>query len=41
MKIKYKFKFPDAIIAATAIINDAILVTKDKDFSKIQGLKLV
>jgi tRNA(fMet)-specific endonuclease VapC len=41
IKKKYKLKLPDAIIAATAIINDAILVTKDKDFSKIQELKLV
>ena len=40
IKKKYKLKLPDAIIAATAIINDAILITKDKDFSKIQELKV-
>lgn len=37
----YKVKLPDAIIAATAISNQLILITRnDKDFSKINGLKL-
>ncbi|MGB4958745.1 MAG: PIN domain-containing protein [Saprospiraceae bacterium] len=40
IKKKYKLKLPDAIIAATAIIYDATLITIDKDFSKIQGLKV-
>ncbi len=39
IKKKYKLKLPDAIIAATAIIHDTILITEDKDFSKIQELK--
>lgn len=38
----YKIKLPDAIIAATAIVNNWPLVTANvKDFEKIQGLKLV
>lgn len=40
IKKKYKLKLPDAIIAAKAIINDAILITEDKDFSRIQELKV-
>lgn len=39
IKKKYKLKLPDAIIAATAIIHDTILITEDKYFSKIQELK--
>ena len=39
IKKKYKLNLPDAIIAATAIIHDTILITEDKDFSKIQELK--
>lgn len=35
----YKLKLPDAIIAATALINNATLVTNDKAFSKINKLK--
>lgn len=36
----YKIKTPDAIIAATAIINDYTLVSNnDKDFKKIVSLK--
>jgi predicted nucleic acid-binding protein len=35
---KYKLKLPDSIIAATAMINDAVLLTKDKEFSKIKEL---
>lgn len=38
IKKKYKLKLPDAIIASTAIIHDTILITEDKDFSKIQEL---
>ena len=36
----YKIKLPDAIVAATAIINDAELITSDKGFSKVKELKL-
>ena len=39
---KYKLKLPDAIIAATAMINNLILVTHNKkDFKKIKGLKVI
>ncbi len=37
---KYKLKLPDAIIAATAIVNNAILITDDKSFYLIQELKV-
>ncbi len=36
-----KIKTPDAIIAATAITHDLILVTSDKDFNNIPGLQLI
>jgi hypothetical protein len=36
-----KIKTPDAIIAATAIFYDLILITNDKDFEGIQNLKLL
>ena len=37
-----KIKLPDAIIAATALINDSILITKNKDdFKRVNGLKLL
>ncbi len=39
---KQKLKIPDAIIAATAIVNDFTLVSdNDKDFTKIPGLKYI
>jgi len=34
-------KLPDAIIAATAIKNDAALITADNDFKKINGLEFI
>jgi predicted nucleic acid-binding protein len=38
----YKTKLPDAIIAATAIVNKLSIVTRDiKDFEKIEGLKVL
>jgi predicted nucleic acid-binding protein len=38
----YHIKLPDAIIAATAIVNKLILVTRNTgDFSKISDLKLL
>jgi len=41
LRRKYKLKSPDAIIAASAIIEDAVLVTNDKkDFSKVSELKI-
>jgi predicted nucleic acid-binding protein len=37
----YSIKIPDAIIAATALCEDLILVTKNsKDFTKIKGLRI-
>ncbi|MCF8255490.1 MAG: type II toxin-antitoxin system VapC family toxin [Bacteroidia bacterium] len=37
-----KIKTPDAIIAATAIVNNYILITSNEiDFSNIKGLKII
>ena len=36
----YKLKLPDAIIAASAQLSSATLVTADKDFKRIKGLEL-
>jgi predicted nucleic acid-binding protein len=36
---KYKLKLPDAIIVATAIVNNAILFSADDIFAKIYNLK--
>jgi len=36
----YRLRLPDAIIAASAMVNNAVLVTADKDFKKIGNLKL-
>lgn len=42
IKRKHKIKLPDAVIAATAITYNLILVTRNtKDFDKIENLKLV
>lgn len=38
---KYKIKLPDAIIAATAIINDCSLITCDNDLDKLNIKNLV
>jgi len=41
LRRKYKLKIPDAIIAATAIVNKATLVTRDiEHFERIKGLKI-
>ncbi len=41
LRQNYSIKTPDAIIAATALTNDLILVTRNtKDFNKIKELKL-
>jgi len=38
----YNVKLPDAIIAATALVYDLTLITRnDKDFKKISGLKII
>ena len=36
---KYKLKLPDAIIAATALANNATLISADTVFSKVHNLK--
>ena len=37
---QYRIKLPDALIAATAIVNNLILVAdNDKDYKKVLGLK--
>ncbi|MEP6614184.1 MAG: type II toxin-antitoxin system VapC family toxin [Mucilaginibacter sp.] len=36
-----KTKTPDAIIAATAIVNNLSLITSDKGFNNIKGLKII
>ncbi|MCE2961564.1 MAG: PIN domain-containing protein [Chitinophagales bacterium] len=41
LRRKYKIKTPDAIIAATAIINDLHLISYDTSFKNIKGLYLV
>ncbi|MGN6195754.1 MAG: PIN domain-containing protein [Ginsengibacter sp.] len=41
MRNTYRLKLPDAIIAASAILNDAILVTADHDFKRIKELELM
>jgi predicted nucleic acid-binding protein len=39
LRMDYKIKLPDAIIAATALANDKVLVTRNvDDFVKIKGL---
>ena len=41
LRQRYAIKLPDAVIAATAIYLDMPLLTSDKDFKKIDGLKLI
>lgn len=37
----YKIKLPDAIIAATCLVNDCWLITNNtKDFNKIEGIQI-
>ncbi len=39
---KNKTKLPDAIIAATALVYDLVLITRNiSDFKNIQGLKVI
>ncbi len=38
---KYKLKLPDAIIAATAMVNKLTLITNDSDFHKTEGLNII
>jgi len=42
LRKNYKIKLPDAIIAATALVNNYILITNnEKDFVSINNLKIV
>jgi predicted nucleic acid-binding protein len=41
LKQQYNVKIPDAIIAATALINRKVLLTADKDFKKIKEITLL
>ena len=41
IRIAYKLKLPDAIIAATSIANNASLITADKGFDKVKQLTIV
>lgn len=41
IRTSYKIKLPDAIIAATAIYKNAVLISNDKDFEKITSLKVI
>jgi predicted nucleic acid-binding protein len=38
---QYSLKTPDAIIAATALCNNATIVTDDKVFARIKNLKVI
>jgi predicted nucleic acid-binding protein len=38
---KYKLKFPDAVIAATAIISNATLVSGDEVFNKLKFIEVM
>jgi predicted nucleic acid-binding protein len=39
---QYKTKLPDAIIAATALVNKFTIITRNtKDFDKIEGLEVL
>jgi len=40
LRQKYRIKMPDAIIAATAILHKAVLVTADKQFGHIKPLRV-
>lgn len=40
IRANFKVKLPDAIIAATAIYKNAVLITNDKDFVKIYMRKI-
>ena len=38
----YKTKLPDAVIAATAMVNELIIVSRNtKDFNKIEKLEVI
>jgi predicted nucleic acid-binding protein len=42
LRKKHKIQLPDAIIAATAIVHELILITRnEKDFVKIPNIQIV
>lgn len=42
MRQKQKIKLPDAIIAATALVNDFVIISRNtKDFKNIEGLEVI
>ncbi len=42
LRLKYKIKLPDALIAATALRYDLILITRNlSDFAKIEKLRII
>jgi predicted nucleic acid-binding protein len=42
LRIQYKLKTPDAIIAATALVYNMILITRNiSDFGKVQDLTII
>jgi hypothetical protein len=41
LRMKYRLKLPDAIIAATACYHQLPLVSADKAFSKVTELELI
>ncbi len=42
LRKSYRIKLPDAIIAATAIVYDRVLITRNTaDFNNLQGLKTI
>jgi hypothetical protein len=41
LRQEHRLRLPDAIIAATAMINDAALITADDDFRAIDGLEIL
>ncbi len=41
IRMVYKIKLPDAIIAASAISRNAILISNDRDFTRIPFLQLI
>ena len=41
LRIKHKLKLPDAIILASAVVSNAVLVTLDSDFKGIEGVVVV
>jgi predicted nucleic acid-binding protein len=42
IRLKHNIKLPDSIIAASALTNNLILITRNiSDFNKIDGLKII